>query len=374
MPLYTVIMAYQGGTYIRQIVADTPDGALDVWARQPDKDMLAAIGSKRRSAWARDLISDLERGDTVATPINGTQSVWCAYFLQGKSGALLNVIQTDTCSQADLRTSERKTLHVVFGLSAAGSLREALKSTGRPDKVVGFIDDLSHGPIDATDILVRQRFTEHVLGYDFEDDEDRKKRWAFWRKSLDASRRRIVWLSRWSTLEYCNFLAWLERNGDAPFELVDLTDTCLPGWNDPSLLLPVQCTSLVGSQQFVEHQLWASATIPSPDRVLEWKALWTRLRTEDAPLRVIEPEGLVSAPLSYFDEDLKSRIGAEWVNASLVVGQVMGAMMFDSFREGGVYQCGDMVLFSRLRTLVEQGLLEKKGRLTGARFQVRRPG
>ncbi len=266
----------------------------------------------------------------------------------------------------------KRPLHVVFGLSAAGSLREAIRVSGLPDEVIGFIDDFSCGPTDSTDTVARQDFVDEVLNYEVGDDAEQIE--SFWQSALDASRSRIVWLSRWSAAEYCNFLAWLERSGDTSFELVDLTETRLPSRRDPRVLKPVECTALVGAEQFVQHRLWDRARAPSSDDLSEWKALWACLRAEGAPLRVIEPEGLVSAPLSYFDEDLKSRIGAEWVNASLVVGEVMGAMMFDSFREGGVYQCGDRVLFSRLRTLVEHGLLEKKGRLTGARFQVRRPG
>ncbi len=57
----------------------------------------------------------------------------------------------------------RKTLHVVFGLSAAGSLREALKRAELPDKVVGLIDDFSYGPTDPVGIKARQAFVEDVL-------------------------------------------------------------------------------------------------------------------------------------------------------------------------------------------------------------------
>lgn len=366
MPLYTIIMDYEGGTYIRQLTAENPVRVLDFWARNPDPEMLAGIKHRHRSTWAKDLIANIESGGQTLVPLNGLQSAWCHSFLQGRKLALVNIVQTEA------PPPDRKTLHVVFGLSAAGSVREALKRTDRPDKVVGFIDDFSYGPTDPEDIDARRTFVEDVLGYDFHDDETRKTRKAFWRKSLDPKQRRIVWLSRWSAMEYCNFLAWLERNGDAPFDLVDLTDTRLPGWRDPSMPEPVMCTSLVGSAQFVRHQLWDRAEPFVEKQRRDAMRLWGRLRGEDTPLRVITAEGLVSAPLTYFDEDLIGRVGTDWVDAGLVVGQTLSAMMDNSFREGGVYQCDDLVLFSRVRSLVEDGILEKKGRLHGSTFKVRR--
>ena len=267
---------------------------------------------------------------------------------------------------------QRKALHVVFGLSAAGSVREALKRADRPDKVVALVDDFSYGPTDSSDIKARQTFIEDVLRYDFEDEGIRKMRKAFWRKSLDFKQRRIIWLSRWSTMEYCNFLVWLERNGDAPFELVDLTDTWLPSWRDSSISEPVGSTSSVRTDQFMEHRLWDRAQPRTGQQLHDWMRLWFGLRTENAPLRIITPDGLVSAPIEHFDAELLAHIADDWTDARRAVGETMGAMMNNSFRKGGVYQCGDLVLFSRVRRLVEAGVLEKKGRLNSATFKVRR--
>ena len=371
MPLYTIIMDFEGGTYVQQVMAENPVDAIDLWARNPDPGMLAGIKHRTRSTWAKRLIADIENGLDLLVPMAGTQSVWCRSFSQGTKLAVVNVVQTEQ-HRAQLYAPQPKTLHIVFGLSAAGSIREALKRTDRPDKVVGLVDDFSHGPTDSTDVKARQAFTEDVLGYDFEDENIRKTRKAFWRKSLDHRQRRIVWLSRWSTLEYCNFLAWLERNGNAPFELVDLTDASLPSRLDPSISLPVQCTSLIGADQFVRYRLWQRASPPSGQQLFDWIRLWGRLRSDDAPLRVITPEGLVSAPIEHFDVDLLAQVGDDWIDGRRIVGETMGAMMDDSFREGGVYQCGDLILFSRVRALVKSGVLEKKGRLNSATFKVRR--
>ena len=264
-----------------------------------------------------------------------------------------------------------KPLHIVFSLSAAGSLREAIRIAGLLDEVVGLADNLACGSTDSADVEARIDFDGEEMG----DDRDKyiEDIRAFWRLAMGASRPRIVWFSRWSAIEYCNFLAWLERNGDAPFKLIDLTDARLPSRRNPEILKPVGYTSLIDADQFGQHQLWQRATAPTPACLSQWHVLWQHLRAEEAPLRVIKPEGLASAPLNYFDANLLNHVGGDWIQGSLVVGKVLANDMLESFRDGGVFQCGDFVLFSRLRTLVEQGKLESSGDFGSRKFQVRRP-
>lgn len=263
-------------------------------------------------------------------------------------------------------------LHVTFTLSGRGTLVEALRASGRPDEVIGLPDDLSLGPISPMDHAARLEFLGDVLGYETDEDDIRKIE-AFWRTALDSSRRRIVWLSQWSTQEYCGFLEWLHRNGDAPFELVDLTDAVMPHHIHQGEWEPVPYTAIMRTDQFIEADFWSKARPAEPDKMDAWRGLWERLRDENAPLRAIRPDGLVSADLDYFDSDLLRQVGADWIDARRVVGEVLVAIMYDCFRPAGVRQAGDILLFSRLRTLVEEGVLESKGKLWGAAFKVRRP-
>jgi len=63
----------------------------------------------------------------------------------------------------------------------------------------------------------------------------------------------------------------------------------------------------------------------------------------------------------------------DWTLDRRLVGQVLGYMMFESFRERGVFQCGDLVLFARVRALVEQEKLEGLGDPYERDFKVRLP-
>jgi hypothetical protein len=56
-------------------------------------------------------------------------------------------------------------LHVVFTPSGAGSLRQALADAGRDDQVISSFDNLSFGPIDPPDLLLRSKWVESELGW-----------------------------------------------------------------------------------------------------------------------------------------------------------------------------------------------------------------
>ncbi|MGO9359798.1 MAG: DUF1835 domain-containing protein [Xanthobacteraceae bacterium] len=56
-------------------------------------------------------------------------------------------------------------LHVVFTAAGAESLRAALKTEGRKERVVCLLDDLSFGPINPPDPDVRKTWVETELGF-----------------------------------------------------------------------------------------------------------------------------------------------------------------------------------------------------------------
>jgi hypothetical protein len=117
-------------------------------------------------------------------------------------------------------------LHVVFTPSGAGSLRQALADAGRDDQVISSFDNLSFGPIDPPDLLLRSKWVESELGWTGWNDIAPKTE-AFWREALSSSHRKVAWLSRRSAMEYAGFLEWLWRLGDAPCEVVDLSEVTI---------------------------------------------------------------------------------------------------------------------------------------------------
>ncbi|MDC7676100.1 DUF3658 domain-containing protein [Asticcacaulis machinosus] len=245
---------------------------------------------------------------------------------------------------------DRRTLHIVFSLSATVDLRRALQTVGKDEDVIGLDDDWSFGP--PADAELRRVYVEAAWGYADQDWDDQIK--GFWERSLKPDHRRVVWFSRRQPREYCNFLEWLRRNGDQSFEFVDLTESYVTIASGRRAR--VGCVSLVRASEFVSEAFWDQARPATKEELNTWLSLWGRLREENAPMRVVAAEGLMSASLDYFDDELLSHINTRWVQARRVVGNVMADML----RNDGVFQTSDLVLRCRLQDLVDVGVVETK--------------
>jgi hypothetical protein len=250
-------------------------------------------------------------------------------------------------------------LHVVFTPSGAGSLRKALADAGRDDQVISSFDDLSFGPINPSDLPLRSKWVENELGWTGWDDILPETE-AFWREALSLGRRKIAWLSRRSAMEFASFLEWLWRLGDAPCEVVDLSEVTISHRREHAPPRPPALAVSLGilSPDIMRRdKLWdLAAPLPQAARQ-RYRDLWRQLRAENAPLRVIEADKLVSSPVSFFDSRLMSYVTNDWQKVAMVVGQALAAQMDDD-----VFQSGDILLAARLDALVESGRLEIQGK------------
>jgi len=247
-------------------------------------------------------------------------------------------------------------LHIVFNPSAGAGLRAALRQAGRNDRVVNLFDSLSFGPINPPDPELRRQWVENEFGYTYWG-EIVGEATSFWADACSATNRRVAWLSRRSAHEYASFLEWLWRVGEEPIEVVDLTDFKVTG--SPHLAVSL---ALLHPTQIIENNLFASAKVLTPLLRAQYRELWERLRIENAPLRILTEDGLVSAPISFFDPLLLSHVTPEWRKAARVIADVL----IDSWGTS-LIQIGDLELAARLRALASAGTIESQGDL----FQIR---
>jgi len=226
--------------------------------------------------------------------------------------------------------------HVVFSPSDAGALKRALEMAGRSDQVLCPFDDFSFGPIATDDARTRIEWLEEELDCGgWEDITDKAA--AFLAASSASSATITAWLCRRHAGSHAGFLWWLSNVGDTPVLVNEVPE--MPSMNAEALV------------DFLDR----AVPLQAEERA-RYQARWQQLKVEDAPLRVIEGEELVSAPIEHFDADLLGYATPEWQRmVKIVVGPLI------EYSNAGLSQVGDLVLSSRLTRLAEAGKLERRG-------------
>jgi len=247
-------------------------------------------------------------------------------------------------------------LHIVFSPSAAGCLRQALRDAGREDHVICHFDNLALGPINPPDPQTRLHWMEeelHYTGWEWVFAEEE----AFWKAALVEDVRRVAWISRRSATEYCGFLEWLWRLGDLPCEVIDFTDMPVAGTRNRAFSL-----FLLYPEEIVDNGVWDRAQPLGAAARERYHGYWRQLRAENAPLRVVDAEGLRSAPITFFDQELLSFAKAWWQKPARIIGETMGEWVGHPM-EQPYFQAGEGLLAARIIALVESGVLEGRGNL-----------
>jgi hypothetical protein len=248
----------------------------------------------------------------------------------------------------------RIVVHIAFTPLGAENLRGALRNAGRDDRVIGLSDDLRFGPIDSDDLSRRAKWIKNELGLTGWGDIAAESEW-FWQQALSFDHRMVAWLSRRSAREYAGFLEWLWRRGDQRCEIVDLTDLQLPQFSEHgSVTAPVADLAQIVFEEIYDDDLFERTEVLSTTTHRKYQALWQQLRDENAALRILKSDALVSSPISFFDQALMSQASKNWRKVARVVG-----MTLHSEAEG---HASDLFLAARVNALVASGHLERQGR------------
>jgi hypothetical protein len=241
-------------------------------------------------------------------------------------------------------------LHVVPGHLAAWRLRAAVRSSGGTDRVLGFQDDLSCGPIDSEDGSQRARWWASVQDESDIDIDD------FWRQVASTPDRLIVWFGRHSASEHAFFLALADRLGDHPYDIIDVTGLRIPfirPGSEPELSPPIGAVAHMTVEEIAS--LFGTERAMTREDREDAAQRWRRLQSENAPFRIVTEAGLASAPADVFDAWLLKQATKKWRRSALIVGDTMRCN-----REPYV-QVEDVMLRSRLAALCEQGRLLAHG-------------
>jgi uncharacterized protein DUF3658/uncharacterized protein DUF1835 len=243
-----------------------------------------------------------------------------------------------------------KVLHVAPGDSAGGRLKEALRLADHQQEVLSFPDDLSHGPIAWGTSRERAAWWWHIHEARLEDDFE-----AFWLRIETTGKRLVVWFGRHSARELAFFLALADRLGNRSYDIVDVTLqwTFIRPDGTPAVSQPADAVGTVPADQLVLRL--ETARPISAQEASDAGRLWQHLRTQNAPLRVVTPTGLASAPIDHFDSSILEQAAQEWRSAAHVIGSAM-AHNCDPYM-----QVDDVMLLARLVALIEERKLLADG-------------
>ncbi|HXL81011.1 MAG TPA: hypothetical protein VN951_09060 [Pyrinomonadaceae bacterium] len=93
MPLYTFVLNYYGGTYVRQIRASSPSVAPKVWAKKLKPKDIVGLGPKSHRQLIKDM-TDPQDQDNGPTKVSGMKNTWCCTTILRNTLVLIHFVQT----------------------------------------------------------------------------------------------------------------------------------------------------------------------------------------------------------------------------------------------------------------------------------------
>jgi Protein of unknown function len=177
-----------------------------------------------------------------------------------------------------------------------------------------------------------------------------------------------VWVCFDDAAEYCGFLEFIWRDGGKPFRIIDATGLEFDNgigrkWTPRSL-------GVISPERMIEAGLVGRAKLVQPEAIEGYRQLWRRLRSENAPLRVVGRTGLVSAPLTYFDDRVTRYVTNDWRTGARIVADAM----VEVWEKDKSCHVSDMWLWGRVCALAEEGVLEINGDSSQIRSAMVRRG
>jgi len=237
-------------------------------------------------------------------------------------------------------------VHVVPGRSAAGTVREAVRTLGLREKVIALGDNLGYGPIDG-DRDARRKWLDDIFGPGWGEAVDLAE--LSFAVILQPNVFPVIWTCRDNAGDYSAFLEFLSRIGDRPFQCIDLTGKTVEGkrnhWIVPSL-------GVVSETQMIAANFFSRRNSLSPKQTSLFRDIWRRLKEENAELRIVGEGELRSKPIWYFDGQLMNYVDREWTLGVRIVGAALAGLV-----SGGVF-LADSFIWSRYCTLADEGIIK----------------
>lgn len=264
-------------------------------------------------------------------------------------------------------------IHIVFGDSAAGSLRIALEDarSSSEREIVSFSDIFSIGPVWRLHDQCGMEKRFDWLSKQISEEARQRGEHEEYKKAFYQSIQRVKTIPDEAEVTIWNFENAHEQTGTR-FTLKQLGERDRPVqlMNVPSIFHKGRTTTMylhLGefSSAKLDELLGTMAPEPiSDDRRNQLLTEWDELSQSTSLLRVWQNKQLVSVPEDTFDEAfIRAALKvhrATFINSARLVGEVMGSTI--------PHYVGDQFLEYRLRCLIEKGVFQAEGSLHAMRY------
>ncbi|WP_421385209.1 DUF1835 domain-containing protein [Bacillus salacetis] len=264
-----------------------------------------------------------------------------------------------------------KKVHLLFGLSAAGSFKFALKQMGldKEEKVIAFTDMYSYGPVHQLhEEKGRQRRIEWLQDHINLDDEyldnydSEYKALASKIESLPDDIPIVIWTGEnaheQTALRFALFLLKEKKND---IYLINTSPLYKHLFDTPALQHELLHTGEISPERWAT--LYRNTTERQPISVIEQDSLldeWQELNSSTEVLRIWKGKSVVSVEEDYYDNYIirtaarihKKQKTKQFMKSARLIGELIGHL--DDY-------LGDSFLEYRVRGLIFKGVLEIKG-------------
>jgi hypothetical protein len=271
----------------------------------------------------------------------------------------------ETCTSS----GSPEVIHVAWGASRSGSVRDALRRQGCGARVIALTDTLSLGPIDTLDPGARAAWFEANTIRDDEPVEAKIDHETSWIEATADDAYPVYWVCLADAVEHAAFLAFASRMAGRPFDLIDATGLDLTTIDGIS---PIWSLGLLRPEDIVASGLSERRRPFSGAESDAAVAAWSRLQRENAPVRIVRDGRLVSVPLTQFDAALIGQAGRSRELLVKLIARTLHHLSVEVDPPG--QGCSHELLFARIVALGEAGTLEVTGAGPGMRdYEVRLP-
>ncbi len=282
-------------------------------------------------------------------------------------------------NQTDLKNNkDYKVVHILFGDSASGSLKRALKEMELQDeeKVISFSDMFSIGPVwqlhDEVGLNQRYKWIKNHLIFDDDYLDEYQHNFNITTSLINSIPKNttiIIWVGENSHEQTAlRYVLYLLKDKNYEIFLLNTTKQFKNQFNIPDTdCYPLHTGEIISEKLRIIYEKCRNIPPVNQEQRKKFEEEWRELTSTQEVLRVWENKKVKSVDESYYDDYIinkakklhKERKNNEFMKSARLIGEVIGYL--DQY-------IGDVYFEYRVRHLIMNGVFEIEGVPKAMRF------